>query len=240
MLPNVIEEGAIFIADAHYSKKRTQLLLFIEHLLQDPPSQLFLLGDIFDFLIGDFSYLIEENYELIHAIDKLSTQSSCKVFFLEGNHDFRLNNVFSKVTPIPIQQQPYVFNNIALSHGDNASDLKHKVFTKIIRSSLGLGVIHLLTLNFLNNRFLKKVIQFLNEKNLCHSFNDFESFVEKRITNNYSEVGTIIEGHYHQGCKLSINSKLYLNLPSFACNESYIVVKFRQNELSFINKVFKG
>jgi UDP-2,3-diacylglucosamine hydrolase len=189
-------------------------------------------------LIGDFTYLREENSELISRINHLSLL--CEVYYLEGNHDFRLHNVFETITPIAIEHQPLMIGDIALSHGDNASDVKHQLFTTFIRSKIGLMFIQLVSLNFIKDRFLKKMVLFLSEKKICHPFHNFQNFVQNRVETHYKSAKTVIEGHYHQGVELKINSQLYLNLPSFACNESYIVVKFRQNELSFINKVFKG
>jgi UDP-2,3-diacylglucosamine pyrophosphatase LpxH len=45
-----INSDAIFVADSHYSYKNQQLFALLEDLQKSPPSQIFLLGDIFDFL----------------------------------------------------------------------------------------------------------------------------------------------------------------------------------------------
>ena len=55
--PTFLKDGAIFIADSHYSKKNEDLYYLLLKLNSSPPSQLFLVGDIFHLLL-DFEYEI--------------------------------------------------------------------------------------------------------------------------------------------------------------------------------------
>lgn len=56
----------------------------------------------------------------------------------------------------------------------------------------------------------------LQKKYLCRKQENFEQFIEERIS-KYN-VDLIIEGHYHQN---HLSNK-YINLPSFACDHQYI------------------
>lgn len=57
MFPKLnIKEGALFIADAHDSVERAFFFDFLVYVNQNPPSQLFLMGDMFDLLVGSVSY----------------------------------------------------------------------------------------------------------------------------------------------------------------------------------------
>ncbi|MCD8212614.1 MAG: hypothetical protein LUC34_00900 [Campylobacter sp.] len=50
----------------------------------------------------------------------------------------------------------------------------------------------------------------------------------------------VIEGHYHQGRILNINDKFYINLPAFACNQSYFIVEYENEKIQFAQRSLKG
>ncbi|MGB3751545.1 MAG: UDP-2,3-diacylglucosamine diphosphatase, partial [Arcobacteraceae bacterium] len=63
----IIQDNAIFIADAHYNDSRTQLYKLLL-LLQKGTlscSQIFLMGDIFDFLSSEIKYFQFINSKVI-------------------------------------------------------------------------------------------------------------------------------------------------------------------------------
>src|SRR3990167_6687699 len=92
-----ILEGAFVVADAHYSHKRPELLEFIKeiHSKKLQPTQLILMGDIFDALFGEVAYTHAVNQEAIELINEISLD--IEVIYLEGNHDFNLKNIFPHV-----------------------------------------------------------------------------------------------------------------------------------------------
>ena len=67
-----LQEGAFFISDVHYNHKRKDFEKFLNDLLKNPPSQLFLLGDIFDFLSSEIDYFINKNQVIINLLNQLS------------------------------------------------------------------------------------------------------------------------------------------------------------------------
>ena len=77
---------AIFIADAHYNKKRTQLGDLLLKIKNDEiqTQQIFLMGDMFDFLSGEIDYFKCINYKITSLINDLSITH--EVLYLEGNH----------------------------------------------------------------------------------------------------------------------------------------------------------
>ena len=93
----VIKEGAIFLADAHENINRDGFLKFLRAVdsgeIKEPP-QIFLLGDIFDFLTGEGEYTQEFYAEHLSLLNKISQK--VEIFYFEGNHDFRLSNLFNK------------------------------------------------------------------------------------------------------------------------------------------------
>ncbi|WP_343286748.1 metallophosphoesterase, partial [Campylobacter concisus] len=96
-----IKEGAIFIADAHENINRDGFLKFLHAVdsgkIPEPP-QIFLLGDMFDFLSGESEYTINFYAEHLSLINKISQK--VEIFYFEGNHDFRLSNLFNKTREI--------------------------------------------------------------------------------------------------------------------------------------------
>ena len=97
----IIKEGAIFLADAHENVNRNGFLKFLRAIdsgeIKEPP-QIFLLGDMFDFLTGEGEYTREFYSEHLNLINKISQK--VEIFYFEGNHDFRLSNLFDKTREI--------------------------------------------------------------------------------------------------------------------------------------------
>jgi UDP-2,3-diacylglucosamine hydrolase len=61
-----IKEGAFVVSDAHYSHKRLELLEFFKDINSKKlqPTQLILMGDIFDALFGSITKTYQNNQEL--------------------------------------------------------------------------------------------------------------------------------------------------------------------------------
>lgn len=226
----IIQNNAIFIADAHYNKKRTQvedLLLKIKNS-EIQSTQIFLMGDIFDFLAVEIDYFQSINYKVISLINNLSYTH--EILYLEGNHDFNLQKIFPSIQIISREQQPFQITTkdkkIALAHGDIFTPSSYDLYTSIIRNHNFMQFI-----NFIDrNDFLSKYVEEkLMKKKICHKQNNFLGFVHNRIKsyNSLSTTDLIIEGHFHQGY-LSNN---YINLPSLACDNRYMI--YQNNQFSF-------
>ena len=206
-----LKSKALFIADAHYpNHKKEEFLKLLSSInsqeIQTP--QLILMGDIFDLLVGNSPYLQKRFANEIALINQIAQK--IEVIYLEGNHDFYLNPLFSRdVQIIPIEKQPLTLthNNksYALSHGDRYTmNRGYKLYTKLIRLPI--------ILRLLPDAIAVNKLKSMQEKKICKEIQNFKQLVAK-IAQNYSS-DYIIEGHYHQAQK--INN--YFALPSFACN----------------------
>ncbi len=75
-MPIKIEQGAIFIADAHYPNHGDTLLKLLNSInngkIKTP--QLFLVGDIFDLLFGYNDYIKSFSEDVIELLNGLSLQ----------------------------------------------------------------------------------------------------------------------------------------------------------------------
>lgn len=112
-----------FIADLHLSENRPHLThLFCDFMQQLAPQAeaLYILGDLFDFWIGD-----DEESALIHTVQQqihaLSAQG-VKCYFQHGNRDFLIGKRFAAacgMTLLPTYQRITLYGeSVLLCHGD--------------------------------------------------------------------------------------------------------------------------
>lgn len=226
----LIRVGAIFVADSHYNPLgREEIEPFLRWVLEQKPPQLFLLGDIFDLLIGAFGYTVRQNSTLISLINEIA-RSGVEVWFFEGNHDFMLDDVFDKsVHIINKLDQPKEFEldgkKAVLLHGDYSVELRYEIYAKLIRSKIGIFLAHIFTLNFVNNWFLKLFEKKLISKNLCYEIANFQTKRRDKLKKMQINADILIEGHFHQDLSFDFDFVHYRNLPSFACGKSFVEVQ---------------
>jgi len=238
-----ILEGAFIVSDAHYSHKRPELLEFLKdiHSKKLRPSQLILMGDIFDALFGGVSYTQKTNLEAIKLLNEISLE--IEVVYLEGNHDFNLKSIFPNIKLFSISQQPvtcrYVDKKILLAHGDMKSGIAYRIYTALIRNRVLLYLLSLLDF-ILVHYILKRLDKYLSQKDDCKKMRGFEAFISKRLEDKYS-CDYFIEGHFHQNSIIEFKDFIYINLGVFACNQRYFIVKsFKERELLQENIFSKG
>lgn len=234
-----IKEGAFIVSDAHYSQIRPQFLDFLKDIDSKKlkPTQIILMGDIFDALFGEIPYTHKTNQEAINLLNKLSQK--IEIIYLEGNHDFNLKNIFPNIRVYSLDVQPilckYNGKKIMLAHGDFATDIKYNVYTKIIRNTFVLRALKLVD-SILSHSILNKLEEYLSKKNDCKEFEHFKEFISKRIENKY-DVDYFIEGHYHQNKSINFEKLTYINLGAFACNQRFFIVK-SSKEVELLGEIF--
>lgn len=215
-----LENNAIFIADAHYNSNRTEIFSLLRDIKNKNiiTNQLFLMGDIFDFLSKEINYFKKINKKLINLINQLS--NNIQIIYLEGNHDFNLKTIFSNILVIEREKQPLDIkqnnNIIYIAHGDIYTPILYNIYTKIIRNHYLLTFINIIDIK---NFITKRVEEKLKNKYICHKQNNFNNFIEKRISKYKKDI--VIEGHFHQG----LITPNYINIPSFACDKTYLLYK---------------
>ncbi|WP_052100332.1 hypothetical protein [Helicobacter sp. MIT 05-5293] len=259
-----IADDAIFIADSHYiaplsdkkesaldshNEKKTEssaflppsLPLFLESLLPNPPSQVFLMGDIAHILVGYLSSSIKANEILLESIAALSVK--CEVWWFEGNHDFGLSALhsrLSKVNFVPRKSQPkpfqYILNHerkrILIAHGDCFLGRKYEIYIRTISARLSLYALNLADSVTFGNLYTF-VAHKINQKNIHSGQIEFMPFAQKRIQayQNYALIhqweypDIIIEGHFHLGQIHTSCQSLYISLPSFYFNGSIFAIQ---------------
>jgi len=130
-----------FISDLHLEESRpdiTRAFLRLLDALQGKATSLYILGDFFESWIGD-----DENTELQVTIKqrlRSFSESGTKLFFMHGNRDFLIGDVFAQETGATILPDPCVIDlagqKVLLMHGDSlcTGDLGYMKFRATIRN----------------------------------------------------------------------------------------------------------
>ena len=240
----VVKSGAIFIADSHENENRESFWYFLCALksgeIKTP--QLFLMGDMFDFLASECEFFVKFYERYVRAIDELGEKM--EIYYFEGNHDFNLARLFKNVKAYPIGAQPVKFTSecgqsVLIAHGDIFLPFVAKYALRFLRVKFFLKTMNFFD-KFLNFRLSKRILNKLKRKILDYKILNFKNLVEAKMRryNAFYEADIIIEGHYHQGEQYTIGKQKYINVPSFACEQSYFVVEYDQN-IKFARKSVK-
>ena len=244
-----IQEGAIFIADSHHhSLYQNTLDSVFQELLQFSSRQIFLMGDIFDFLVGSVQQTLKDNQKTLELLEQLSFKH--EIYYFEGNHDFLLSQIpyFKNIRYFPLNAQPVCFDfgekKAYLAHGDIFLDWHYTFYTKMIRQHFFIKFLDFFSfflypqiLHYLQNK--KKQKQ--RTKNINKSLIDSDKLALLRVNKykknlNISNDSYIIEGHFHWGKNVKFHQMNYIGLPFFACKKKYFVVEYTNYCLSLIEK----
>ena len=133
----------VFISDLHLTPDNPELIdhfeRFFENLLSKGTKRLFILGDLFEYWLGDDSsgYLGQDTFE--QQLRQVS-DAGIDTFLIHGNRDFLLGQAFCTRTGCKLLTEPYLLNHAGnrtlLLHGDSlcVDDIEHQRFRKMVRS----------------------------------------------------------------------------------------------------------
>lgn len=223
MQDQIIKEGALFIADAHFLHDDKRASEILDALIQDPPIQVFFMGDIFHFLIGHIPTSLKEHLFLLQKINLLSQKT--EVFYFEGNHDFAIpSSILPRVKIYPRSLQPALFyfedKKIFLAHGDLFISFLYSFYINAINTPFVLALLKIIdriSLGFfygLAKRIVvKKQISFL--KNTDNFIQQRLQAYDKFSKQKHKPFDIVIEGHFHT----TLKQHNYFAIPSFYCHK---------------------
>lgn len=233
-----INTDAIFISDAHENVNKHNFYAFLLGLKNGAiplPSQLFLLGDMFDILTST-SYFNKFFKKEISLLNELSQK--IELFYFEGNHDFNLREIFTNAKVFSLNCQPVSFDFLGTSaqiaHGDIFLPFITQKSLAILRNKSLLGFLDFIDRR-VNSRISKKILASQAGKKLDFDILNFKEIVAKRITNYKAKI--IIEGHWHQGKSYEFDGQFYLNPPSLALKKQYFKLESKNQKITL--KAFK-
>ena len=141
---------ARFVSDLHLRQERADLTQRFECFLIDCATQkidaLFILGDLFEYLIGDDN--IDDLFvsEIVAKLRQLS-EDGTRLFFVHGNRDFLIGSSFAMATGVSLLPELSVLNiahtpvgagglQILLLHGDTlcTDDHAYQNFRRLVRT----------------------------------------------------------------------------------------------------------
>lgn len=132
---------ALFVSDLHLHPALAETTRLFEHFLStEAPhaDRLFLLGDIFEYWAGDDDIGETFNQRIVEAIRRV-VLSGTKVFWVGGNRDFLVGDVFARESGVTLLPDPFGTTlggrTIAVSHGDAlcTDDVDYQSFRSMVR-----------------------------------------------------------------------------------------------------------
>ncbi|MBO67446.1 MAG: UDP-2,3-diacylglucosamine diphosphatase [Acidiferrobacteraceae bacterium] len=162
----------VIISDLHLTPKAPEALPLLEKFLisQDSMQELYILGDLFEYWLGDDASA-EMGYRPVEEILKTLVDDGVKVYFTAGNRDFLVGSGFASRTGVlilgEVTTRTYLGHSTLLLHGDSlcTDDIRHQQFRSTVSSEKW------------RHEFLKKSI---DERQRIGRAIRFQSDVEKR------------------------------------------------------------
>jgi len=130
----------LFISDLHLTPQRVHgNELFFHFMRHEVPGAdaLYILGDLFEYWIGDDAIDVTGYGPVIDAI-RNTTRQGTPVFFLHGNRDFLIGDSFCEQTGCRLLEQETVIElygeRVLLMHGDSLcrDDTAHQEFRRLV------------------------------------------------------------------------------------------------------------
>ena len=241
-----MNKNIYFASDFHlgapsYEQSRARENRIVSWLNQIEPScsELFLMGDIFDFW---FEYRLVVPKGFIRLQGKLAQMSDrgIKIYFFKGNHDMWVNDYFTKEMGIQVISDEYVIERngkrFYLHHGDGLGpgDGKYKLLRKVFRNpvcqwlfsivppQIGLGIGSAWSSKSRRDGLEEQVFMGEDKEWLA---------IYSRAVLAREHFDYFIYGHRHLPLDLQLNEKSrYVNLGEWMKYNSYAV--FDGNDLS--------
>ncbi len=134
---------ARFVSDLHLRAERPDLTQRFAEFLADSAAAnveaLFILGDLFEYWIGDDSLTESFNADVC-ALLRATADMGTRIFFIAGNRDFLIGETFAAATGITLLQETARVGAggtaTLLMHGDTVctDDLPYQEFRRMVRA----------------------------------------------------------------------------------------------------------
>ncbi|MEI6089711.1 MAG: UDP-2,3-diacylglucosamine diphosphatase [bacterium] len=211
-----------FISDVHLGfyhrskdKEREDLLLKVLEKISQDATELYLLGDIFDYWFEYKTVVPKYFYRTLASIKRL-TDKGIKIEYLMGNHDFAHKTFFEEELEVRIRtndiERTLEGKRFYLSHGDelNPADKSYKIAKSILRSSFNQWLYAKLHPDVAIKLASKSSTQSRKYSGLKYPAHDFMlEFAKVKIDQGFDYV---IMGHRHKVSEFKYQEGAYLNL----------------------------
>ncbi|KGK00965.1 UDP-2,3-diacylglucosamine diphosphatase [Thalassotalea sp. ND16A] len=238
-----------FIADLHLTQERADITdCFLSFLHNEAPKaeKLYILGDFFEFWVGDD----DDSPFVLNIAAKLKalSETGTQIFFIVGNRDFLLGKKYAKKCGMTLLPDSCLIDlygqKTLIMHGDSlcTRDLEYQQFRKKSRSWWWQGVIKCLPLKVRKNmarNYRQKVA--MTEKDLAQ---DIMDVTEKEVVKVLAEVGStlLIHGHTHRPAihQLEVNNQAATRIVLGDWYEQGAWLKFSPEGYELLNQPFSS
>ena len=233
------------LSDTHfgsYSKDENSRITQFEHFgksLESTDSELFLLGDIFDFWIS-YKTAIRSDYFRVCSILYNLVKSGVKVTLITGNHEFMNFDFLEEEIGITVIRGfliKKIFNKeVYLCHGDALKgDWKYRAlhrflnnkiaqkFYKILHPNIGIGMA--LSLSELSRKKSSKSNKTFSKDRENWYINKSDSIMKEKTAD------ILIMGHTHKANLVATDNGIYANCGSWLFKSNIIVLTENKIEL---------
>jgi len=134
---------SLFISDLHLDPARPEGIQLFDEFIRDKAvdaDQLFILGDLFEYWLGDDA-CEHSGYQTISESLAVLACHNTKLYFMHGNRDFLVSKDFASSCSSWLLADPTVFKlndlDVLLMHGDSlcTDDVAHQQFRAMTRSN---------------------------------------------------------------------------------------------------------
>lgn len=242
-----------FISDVHLGvlpraedRLREDLLLTFLSQIKNYCSQLYILGDFFDYWFEYKEVVPKHFYRSLNMISEVSKVA--QVEYLMGNHDFghaRRNGFFETEMGIQVHsgdiERELYGKKFYLSHGDGKSynDLGYRIIKRITRNPFMLGLYMKLHPDCgigLASHSSRKSRGYTDSKNFGPR-DGMRDFAEKKIASGFDYV---VMGHRHRPSFDSIGKGSYINLGDWIARPTFGRFDGNIFELLYVDSFVSG
>ncbi|MFZ6656089.1 UDP-2,3-diacylglucosamine diphosphatase [Undibacterium sp. TJN19] len=217
---------ALFVSDTHLNpslpKTTTAFLRFLELHASHAPA-LYLLGDLFEYWVGDDNISDAYNQIIVTALRTIH-DGGVELYWIGGNRDFLIGEGFAKATGAALLPDPFVIQlktkNIVITHGDAqcTDDRAYMEFRQKVRQVEW------------QKAFL--AMPLLQRKNIIEGLRTESKSEQKQKTAEIMDVNSaaieqlflatdssvLIHGHTHRPATHIVNDRIRHVLPDWDCD----------------------
>ena len=234
-----------FLSDAHFGapigvseETRREKLSALGKQIAEPGNHLFILGDLFDFWFEWRRVIPKRHFKVLRILGDMADKG-LKMYYLAGNHDFRLGGFLEQEIGIETFKAHCDFEaegrKFHIFHGDGVqkSDAGYRFLKKVFRNrinqrlfrwvhpDLGIAVADWSSLRSRDSQLLKNPLE---------AENDYIKYAEVKFSEGFDFV---IMGHTHRPLLKELKDGVYLNSGNWYRDFSYGVYQDGELKLEY-------
>ncbi|MFQ6104476.1 MAG: UDP-2,3-diacylglucosamine diphosphatase [Candidatus Glassbacteria bacterium] len=230
-------EVVFFISDVHLGSddteleemKRKTLFSFFSMVLNEG-SELYILGDLFDFWF-EYDHVVPGIHAgLISWLWRLR-QKGITIHYIVGNHDYWAGRFFEEELGISVLKEPIITNldgrQAFITHGDGLGkgDLGYKLLKTVLRNRFTIFLFGLLhpRLGFLLARLTSAISKRDYERKSQKASRALRAYALNRLEDD--DIELFITGHTHRPELLKVRNKYFLNTGDWIRHLTYAVMR---------------